>query len=232
MKLPMPTPSENKAVILSQKLYQRLLAAYPKTHRQEYGPAMAQLFRDQSRDAWRESRGWGLTKLWLRVLPDLVKTSVLEHLSTLKGRKSMIERIGTLFRPRSTPFLVFLKVFVAVFALVVITSTVITFILPDTYASATRIKPDGTVNDLADQAEFEAIQSEVVLGKVIEALNLNAEWGKKFGRGNNLRTSETLALLRMRLDLRPVRNTSFIEIRTYSENPKEAATIANAVAEA
>jgi uncharacterized protein involved in exopolysaccharide biosynthesis len=28
------------------------------------------------------------------------------------------------------------------------------------------------------QTEFEVMQSQIVLGKVVEALNLNAEWGK------------------------------------------------------
>ena len=122
------------------RLFQRLLAAYPKEHRREYGPAMAQLFRDQCRDAWRDGRGWGLTGLWLRVLPDLVKTSVLEHISTLKERKTMLERIGMLLRPRSAPRFVFIAVFVAVFLLVVATSTLITFLLPESYSSTARVR--------------------------------------------------------------------------------------------
>jgi uncharacterized protein involved in exopolysaccharide biosynthesis len=35
-----------------------------------------------------------------------------------------------------------------------------------------------------------------------------------------------------RMDLRPVRNTSLIEIRVYSDRPEEAARIANAIATA
>src|SRR6266700_2110980 len=33
------------------------------------------------------------------------------------------------------------------------------------------------------QTEFELIQSEVILGKVIKDLDLNAEWGKKYNAG-------------------------------------------------
>ena len=80
------------------------------------------------------------------------------------------------------------------------------------------------------QTEFEAIQSEAVLGKVIKDLNLNAEWGKKQG-GGTLTTAETLALLKSKLDLRPVQNTSLLEIGIKSDKPEEAARIANAVAE-
>ena len=76
------------------------------------------------------------------------------------------------------------------------------------------------------------IQSEVILGKVIEDLDLNNEWGKKYANGERLKTSETIAMLKGRIDLRPVRNTSLIEIRVFSEKADEAAKIANAIAEA
>ena len=47
----MSTPADAKALLSSQKIYEHLLAAYPKAHREEYGAAMSQLFRDQCRDA-------------------------------------------------------------------------------------------------------------------------------------------------------------------------------------
>jgi anti-sigma factor RsiW len=80
------------------------------------------------------------------------------------------------------------------------------------------------------QTESEAIQSEAVLGKVIKDLNLNEEWGKKQG-GRTLTTAETMALLKNKLDLRPVQNSSLLEIGVKSDKPDEAARIANAVAE-
>jgi hypothetical protein len=131
--------TDSKAVLVSGGLFQRLLAVYPKEHRRAYGPAMAQLFRDQCRDAWADGRGWGLAWLWVRILPDLVKTSVLEHISTLKERKTMLERIDTLFRTRSAPVFVFIAVFAAVFLFVVATSTLITFIVPESFASTARV---------------------------------------------------------------------------------------------
>jgi uncharacterized protein involved in exopolysaccharide biosynthesis len=82
------------------------------------------------------------------------------------------------------------------------------------------------------QTEFEVIQSEVVLGKVIQSLDLNKEWGKKHAGGDRLKTWETIALLKSKLEFRPVRNTSLIEIRVSSDKPEEAARIANAIAEA
>jgi capsular exopolysaccharide synthesis family protein len=138
-------------------------------------------------------------------------------------------------------------VILAVFLLVVITATLVTFILPESFSSTARIKIERDQSDIigmADrgaligydpyfvQTEFELIQSEVILGKVIDDLDLNKEWGKKYANGDRLKSSETIALLKQRIDLRPVRNTSLIEIRVFSEKAEEAAKIANAIAEA
>ncbi len=137
-------------------------------------------------------------------------------------------------------------VIVAVFLLVVITATVVTFILPESYASTARIRVEREGYDIEPitgrtyqqgydpyfiQTEFEVIQSSVVLSRVVTNLNLNEVWQKKFGLPEKLRTEESFALLKRMIDLRPVRNTSLIEIRVYSDNPDEAAQLANAIAE-
>ena len=244
----MRAPFEGKAVLVSLRCYQRLLAVYPKCHRRDYGLPMAQLFRDQCRDAWRESRSWGLVALWLRVLPDLVKTSFLEHLSAMKARKSMVEKISELTKINPSPLRTFFTVFIVVFLLVFVTSALVTFLLPESFRSTTRVKVDRNAATSAGpnespapssvydpyflQTEFEVIQSEVVLGKVIETLDLNAEWGKRYAGGAKLKTPETMALLKSRLDLRPVRSTTLIEISVYGEERDEPAAIANAIAEA
>ena len=137
-------------------------------------------------------------------------------------------------------------VILAVFLLVVITATLVTFVLPESYASTARIRIERDQSDISPllagqqmsgfydpyfiQTEFEVIQSQVILGRVIEALDLNKAWGKKYGQV--LKTDETIDLLKHQMDLRPVRNTSIIEIRIYDENPDQAARIANEVAKA
>jgi len=159
----------------------------------------------------------------------------------------MLERTGRLFRLRSSPWSVFCMVFLIVFLLVAGTTALMTF-LPESYTGAARIKvlPDHTdlaatersqsASSLPDpdliQTEFEVIQSASVLDKVIQALDLTTVWGKKYAGGAKLETAETLTLLKGRLDLRHVHGTSLIEIRAFSENPDEAANIANAIAEA
>ena len=136
-------------------------------------------------------------------------------------------------------------VILAVFLLVVITATLVTFILPESYSSFARIKVERDQSDIATlagqqslgsydpyfiQTEFEVIQSEVVLGTVIEQLKLNEDWGKRYNGGQKFTVSETMALLKRQIDLRPVRNTSLIEIRVYSEKPEEASNLANEIA--
>src|SRR5436189_1934823 len=81
-------------------------------------------------------------------------------------------------------------VILAVFLLVVITATLVTFILPESYSSICRIKIDRDQSDVVFsnerfgggydpyfiQTEFETIQSERVLTKVITDMNLNTDW--------------------------------------------------------
>ena len=82
------------------------------------------------------------------------------------------------------------------------------------------------------QTEAHIIQSEIVLVKVIEELRLGEAWGKNQSEGKPLEASETLNRLRKRLSLRPLRNTTLVEIRVSGQIPSEAANIANAVARA
>src|SRR6266850_3742054 len=135
-------------------------------------------------------------------------------------------------------------VILAVFLLVVITATLVTFILPETYSSKCRIKVERDQTDIPFstdprvggqydpyfiQTEFETIQSERVLSNVVALLDLRQAWGKKYADGKVLKTDEAIGLLKGKIDLRPVRNTSYIEIIVSSENPDEAAKLANAI---
>src|SRR5262245_11379216 len=135
----MPRLSHTRLRNFSEGLFRRLLVIYPKAHRDEYGPSMNQLFRDQCRDASRADRDWGLIKLWIRVLPELVRTSVLEHLTAFK-EKSMNERMNRLFQSRSAPRTAFIVTLIGVFLVALAASTLVTFMLPETYASVSRIR--------------------------------------------------------------------------------------------
>jgi uncharacterized protein involved in exopolysaccharide biosynthesis/beta-lactamase regulating signal transducer with metallopeptidase domain len=114
----------------------------------------------------------------------------------------------------------------------------------ETYASTCRIRVEGqhrlqamgeasgaspgSYDPYFLQTEFEVMQSQVVLGRVIQQLNLDTVWGKEYGR--HLRSAEAMELLKNRLQLRPVRNTTLLEIRAFDEDSEQAARIANAIA--
>jgi uncharacterized protein involved in exopolysaccharide biosynthesis len=147
--------------------------------------------------------------------------------------------------PISPPSFSFALVFLA-WLPVVIVATLVTLMLPESFCSTARIKVEHDQSDipgLADhggtpsydpyfiQTEFEVIQSQTILSKVVEDLDLNNAWGRKYAGGVRLTTTEAVSVLKNRLDVRPVRNTSLIEIRVFSEKPDEAAAIANAIAE-
>jgi capsular polysaccharide biosynthesis protein len=77
------------------------------------------------------------------------------------------------------------------------------------------------------------MQSEIVLRKVVEGIDLNTRWSRKhLGNQDGLHTPDTLGLLKGRLEIRSVRNTSLIQIRVFSDEPGEPAEIANHLAKA
>src|SRR5215510_6585661 len=101
-------------------------------------------------------------------------------------------------------------VILAVFLLVAITTTLVTFILPPTFASSVRISVQKDATDIQGlnntvaynmydpywvQTEFEKIQSKLILYEVITNLDLNRKWGEKFKEGE-LRTDITYKFLK------------------------------------
>ncbi len=136
-------------------------------------------------------------------------------------------------------------VILAVFLLVAITTTLVTFILPPTYASTARISVQKDATDISTmnntpsysgfdpywvQTEFEKIQSKLILYDVITNLDLSRKWGEKFKQGE-LRTDDTYKILKGQIDVNQSRNTSLIEIKVFSEDANEAAVIANQIAD-
>lgn len=237
----MPERTVSKAVERSSSLYVRLLRLYPKSHREEYGSAMSQLFRDQCCDAWAASRTRGLLAFWMLTMLDLLKTSILEHLSNLNRRISILK----LFRPQFTPLPVFIKVFTAVFLLAFLTSGVIAFLIPKSFRSTVQIMIDENNRSQQEQAvffnnprpletEFAVIRSHRVLSKAIDALNLREAWGKKFNNGVPLSSDRTETVLRRNLEFQGdcTERKTVIGISVISDSPDEAARLANKVADA
>ena len=158
--------------------------------------------------------------------------------------------ISALLRPRSSAWYAFRVAFMAVFFLVVGASTLITFLLPEFFSSTASLKvepekkitikgaafferqPGAPGDPYFIQTTFEIMQSQLVLSNVIGTLDLNTKWGQKYFNGETLKTTETMEILKNRMQLAPVKNTKLISITVFSDDKQEAADLANAIAKA
>jgi capsular exopolysaccharide synthesis family protein len=136
------------------------------------------------------------------------------------------------------------EIVLAVAILVVLTGTVYTLMLPNIYASTSRISvsedvPEinpfamqqsyySTYNPYFLRTQFEVLQSKPILNEVIRRLNLQSEWGKD---GEKLPRDVAYKILRNSLSVFQQRDTTLIVISAKRDNPNEAAKIANEVAE-
>jgi serine/threonine protein kinase/Tfp pilus assembly protein PilF len=121
-----------------------------------------------------------------------------------------------------------------VFLVIVALAIGVTLLLPRTYVGIALVRmtgPPAAQDPYHFQTESEVIQSQPVLGPVAASLNLDQRWGKKFYGGKVFGDEETVALMKRMMEIQPVRGSSVIEIRFYSDSPKEAAEIANKIAE-
>lgn len=64
--------SEHWGFLLSERSYRAMLSLYPVDFRIRFRKEMTQIFRDCCRDEVRNGNFAGLSRLWLRVLVDLV----------------------------------------------------------------------------------------------------------------------------------------------------------------
>jgi serine/threonine protein kinase len=141
----------------------------------------------------------------------------------------------------------FLRTFLLVFLLVFAAAALITAVMSETFVSVARIRlAPGMTEDSGTnappsraaaydrrfmQTECEVIRSEQTLSPVIKSLELNRRWGRLYGEGRTLKLAQTLNLLKSRVEVQPVGNTSLIAIRAYAEKPDEAAKLANEIAQ-
>lgn len=136
------------------------------------------------------------------------------------------------------------EIVLAVAILVVLTGTVYTLMLPNIYASYSKIsvsEDNPEINPFAMQqsytmmynpyflrTQFEVLQSKPILYEVVNRLNLQEEWGKD---GEKLPRDVAFKILKKSLSVFQQRDTSLIVISAKRDNPNDAARIANEVAE-
>jgi len=125
-----------------------------------------------------------------------------------------------------------------------LTGTVYTLMLPNIYASSSRISvsedaPEinpfsaqqsyfSSYNPYFLRTQFEILTSKPILHEVINRLNLQAEWGKT---GEKLPRDVAFKILKNSISVFQQRDTSLIVISAKRDNPNEAAKIANEIAE-
>ncbi len=98
----------NRWIETSQKFFASLLNLYPRDHRADFAESMKQVFTDQCRDAYREKGIFGIFFLWLRVLPDLGYTAVLEHITSPRAAWGLMEPVPNAPLPWKGVFLILL----------------------------------------------------------------------------------------------------------------------------
>lgn len=131
-----------------------------------------------------------------------------------------------------------------VFLLVMLTAVAATYLMPKKYtaiavmeveqdAPLMAIFPEnGGVSSLYDPrfatTQYQIIQRKEMLYPVIETLALEQRWGKAAA----VKTKEqAYQKLRGMIDVREVRNTNLLQVGVTSEDPAEAAELANAISE-
>ena len=176
---------------------------------------MAQLFRDQCRDAWRDGRGWGLTVALAAGLAGFGQNvGSGTHLNTqgkenyarknrhaassavcaaVSSSSRCLPRCFCSWSPRARSSRSSCRSRYSSTARVLVKQDA-----SEASQKAGLRTPLGPYDPYFLQTQFEVIQSEAVLGKVIDDLDLNQAWGRKYAGGSPLKTSETLALLKAR----------------------------------
>lgn len=123
-----------------------------------------------------------------------------------------------------------------VLSAILLTTGLIQFIMPPTFQSVARISVQPEKSEMPGNqhwvlTETEKLQSKMVLYQVITNLDLNRKWGEKFKEGE-LPTDLTYKFLKQQTQIRTGRGTVLFEVQARSDDPTEAAAIANGIAQA
>lgn len=105
-------------------------------------------------------------------------------------------------------------------------TTVVTTILPETFASSARVSP-AAANPTMLRAAAGTIVSPSSINQVITNLNLAVEWGRKHRQTDAFSPDQCSAILSKMVETIVIGNGGLIEIKVFSDNKDEAAVIAN-----
>ena len=137
-------------------------------------------------------------------------------------------------------------IILAVFLLVMITVTAVTFVMQEFYSSTARIRVEKDTPDIALwgmtggaqpydpyflTTEFEVLKSSTILYPVIEKLQLQRKFRERFKTQSDWTVQAAAEVLAQELDAKQFRNTSIIEITALNPDKNLAADIANTTAD-
>jgi polysaccharide biosynthesis transport protein len=132
-------------------------------------------------------------------------------------------------------------IIISVFFITTVIVTVVTLLMRQAYSSTAviKIEPDITSSGPIQYApydpyfmetELNTIKGDVVLSRVVDDLNLDIEWGKKYNPdGQPLKTIDAIAYLQRYISLDSDRNTKLIDVSVVNEDKELASRIANTI---
>jgi uncharacterized protein involved in exopolysaccharide biosynthesis len=120
--------------------------------------------------------------------------------------------------------------FLVLAVLTPLTTVVVTLLRPDSFASSAKILHAAN-NPLPFAVSVAKMMSRPSLDQVITNLNLRAEWGRKYKQPGDLSAEKCREMLDRMIAIEVPRNAPLVEIKVRSDNPEEAAAIANRLAE-
>jgi uncharacterized protein involved in exopolysaccharide biosynthesis len=180
--------------------------------------------------------------LWLRVLLDWAKTSVVEHLLNLHRKESLLMNIFRAFLTNSRPRAAFIRVFALVFGGALICSALVAYLSPRVYSSMAQIAVNQndpeiryTGMDLPHDPNFLVTQSKIIvsyriLTNVIANLHLDEKLARQHG-AKRWTIDDTFDHLVRSISIHQTRMSSLFEISVKNSDPELAARIANATAD-
>ena len=133
----------------------------------------------------------------------------------------------------------------AVFLLVLITVTAVTFVMPEAFSSTARLKVDKDTPDIQLwgvgtggqgydpyflTTEFEVLKSRTILDGVIADLHLGERYAERYKSPQAFTSQQAYEILSKELDVKQYRNTSVIEVSATNPDRQLAADIVNTVA--
>lgn len=119
----------------------------------------------------------------------------------------------------------------AIALLIILTTTAVTFIMPEQYGSTAVLQLKHAENSKIDSSEMAAplamLSSEAAMKRVIVELGLAKRWAQRYGAAGEFTAQDAYPLLKKRISIQNDRSRDLIQINVYSEDRMEPAAIAN-----